>query len=127
MQARLLLNWASQYGKEPGARVCSDTNAVASIHAASQHWMEVGMKELFRRAAANGSYSPSDVALLWAVKGPDFDLKGTLESRKIGNSQALADKLSLARLVQGDRSKVSISPQHQCPVTRSTQLAKHDA
>jgi hypothetical protein len=110
LQARLLLTWASQYGTEPDDRVCSDTKAVASITAASQDWMTVGMKELFR--ASNASHSASNVALLWAVKGPDFDLKGALTAAKSQNS-ALADQLSLTRLVQGDTNQVSILPEHR--------------
>lgn len=122
MQARLLLIWSSTYGKEPGARVCSDTGAVADITTLSQDWMSVGMNELFRLAAQarnevtpRAYWSTSNVALLWAVKGPDFDLRGALSAAGAGPLDALQEDLSLKRLV-AESDNVS-SPVHRIVIS----------
>lgn len=111
VQARLLLTWASEFGKVPGARVCSNNEAVVDITTTSQEWANVGMNELFRLAAAaieddKGSPSHSNAALLWAVKGPSFNLRNALEASEVGFVDSLADHLSLQRLVREEADNV---------------------
>lgn len=111
VQARLLLTWASEFGKVPGARVCSNNEAVVDITTTSQEWANVGMNELFRLAAAaieddQGDPSHNNAALLWAVKGPSFNLRNALEASGVGSVDSLADHLSLQRLMREEADNV---------------------
>lgn len=74
--------------------------------------MAVGMNELFRAAAADSagdrptSQYLSNVALLWAVKGPSFNLKTALEASGVGSAGSLADDWSLQQLVRVESDNV---------------------
>lgn len=64
--------------------------------------MTVGMNELFRAAASETFVATSNVALLWAVKGPNFDLKGALQASGAENVDSLAEELSFKRLMESE-------------------------
>lgn len=109
IQARLTLKIAGKNGRGPSRRVCTDNEAVSSFTDMSQSWEAVATDELLRLAAQDrGTYSYY-TALLWAVKGSQFDLRSAAQAYGVGNVDSVTQKLSLKRLVQLPSAQVHSS------------------
>jgi hypothetical protein len=107
LQARLLMIWQNSYGLPPDARICGgNVTAVKEMEHASQGWLTVGMKKLFKDAALSRQRKIpmaypllENIAMLWAIKGPQWNHKQALQNAAIGNLEVVSKDLSLGRLV----------------------------